>query len=239
MVMDDSYISQLRTDLLWGNELYIHKIFIFLLCFCWGIFHNRLFGIKGNEVKANFGIATSIIGLGLLTYYMNRTLAGSTLVDLFLVLCLGLMLSGLQELAQSRWKIGKATLISLGKAVCAIYACLLLAILGMSNLDVYGNFQEKYASNVYNYTIFQDFVSQIKATVPEKTWAKGEGTSAIYMELGWKNKAHDFGEVTTEEVLKHKRVFVIDRYYSVIPEGYQLAAEFSYNDVKFGYFVKE
>ena len=33
MVVDDNYISYLRTDLLWGNELYIHKIFVFLLCF--------------------------------------------------------------------------------------------------------------------------------------------------------------------------------------------------------------
>ena len=239
MVVDDNYISYLRTDLLWGNELYIHKIFVFLLCFCWGVFHNRLFGIQGNEQKANFGISVSIMGLGLLTYYMNRTLAGSALVDLFFVLFLGLMVSGVQELAQSKWRIRKTTLPGLGKALCGIYACLFLAGCAMSNLNVYANFQEKYTTNVYNYNLFQEFTSQVKQGVPRRTWAKGEGTSAIYMELGWKNKAYEFGDVTTEDIMKHKRVFLIDKYYAAVPPEYQMVSEFAYNDVKFGYFVRK
>lgn len=108
----------------------------------------------------------------------------------------------------------------------------------MSNLKVYSKFEEKYIANVYNYTKFQEFTSRVSQSVPEGTWAKGEETSAIYMELGWENKEDEFGVVTTEDIVKHDNVFIIDRYYAAVPEEYQLISEFTYNDVKFGYFAR-
>ena len=239
MVVDDGYISQLQTDLVWGNEFYIHKILVFLLCFCWGIFHNRLFGIQGNEAKANCSIAVSVMGLGLLTYYMNRTLAGHALVNLFFILCLGFIVSGAYELAAVRWNLRRSSFAGIGKAVCGVYACLLLAGCGMANLTVYSNFQEKYNTGVYDYDRFEDFVSQIGQAVPEDTWAKGEGTTAIYMELDRDNKAYEFGDVIAEEMQEQDKIFVIDRYFPSVPEEFQMVQQFAYNDVVFGYFVRK
>lgn len=239
MVVDDNYITQLQTDLAWGNEFYIHKILVFLLCFCWGIYHNRVFGIRGNEAKANCSIAVSVMGLGLLTYYMNRTLAGHALVNLFFILCLGFIVSGAYELAVVRWNLKRSSFAGIGKAVCGLYACLLLAGCGMANLTVYSNFQEKYSTGVYDYDKFEGFVSQIGQAVPEDTWAKGEGTTAIYMELGRNNKAYEFGDVIAEEMQEHDRIFVIDRYFPSVPDDFQMVQQFAYNDVVFGYFVRK
>lgn len=239
MVVDDSYISYLRTDLPWGNEIYMHKMIVFMLCLCWGIVHNKIFGVEGNKVKANFSIAVSVMGLGLLTYYMNRTLAGSALVDLPFTMCLGIMLSGILELAEAKWQLKKVSLACAAKAVCGIYACLFLVGYGMLNLTAYGNFQERYSTKVYDYAVFQDFARQVGQVVPEDTWAKGEGTSAIYMELGRKNKAYEFGDVTTEDIKEHDKIFIINKYYEFVPEQYELTNEFAYNDVKFGYFVRK
>lgn len=239
MVVDDNYISQLQTDLVWGNDIYVHKIIVFLLCFCWGIFHNCLFGIQGNEAKANCSTAVSVMGLGLLTYYMNRTLAGHALVDLFFILCLGFIVSGVYELAAARWNLGRSSFAGVGKAACGIYACLVLAGCGMTNLTAYSSFQERYSTGVYDYEKFEDFASRIGKAVPKDTWAKGEGTTAIYMELGRNNKAYEFGDVTSEEMHGHDKILVIDRYFPAVPEEFQMVQEFSYNDVVFGYFVRK
>lgn len=239
MLVDDSYIELLQTELKWGNDMYVHKIIVFLLCFCWGIFHNRIFGIKGNEAKANCSIAVSIMGLGLLTYYMNRTLAGHAMVDLFFVICLGFIMSGMTELAKVRWNLKKSSFVAVGKAVCGVYACLVLIGYGMMNLTVYPNFQERYSTAVYNYETFEEFANQVGQVVPEDTWAKGEGTSALYMQLGRKNKAYEFGDVTTEDMGKHDKIFVINRYFEAVPPEFQLVQEFAYNDIVFGYFVRK
>lgn len=239
MVVDDSYIEWLQTDLVWGNDLYVHKIIVFLLCFCWGIFHNRIFGIRGNEAKANCSIVVSIMGLGLLTYYMNRTLAGHAMVDLFFVICLGFIVSGMNELAKVKWNLKKSSFAVAGKAVCGLYACLVLAGYGMTNMTVYSNFQERYNTAVYNYGMFKEFTRQVEEVVPKNTWAKGEGTTAIYMELGRKNKAYEFGDVTTEDMSKHNKIFVINRYFGFVPPEFRLVQEFAYNDVVFGYFVRK
>ncbi len=239
MLVDSNYIHELRTELPWGNEIYIHKILVFILCFCWGILRNSVFGIKGDETKANTVVAVSVMGLGLLTYYMNRTLAGSKLVELFFMVCLGFLVSGALEIARRKWRLDKMSVYSVIKGVLAVYACFMLIGYTMYNITIYSNIQGKRQAQFYNYSCFQEFAREIEKSVPKDTWAKGEGSSAIYMELGWDKQTYEFNEVTAEEIKQQEAIFVGNNYYDIIPEDFELVQEFSYNDLCFGYYVKK
>lgn len=239
MAVNSDYLHELRTELPLGNEIYIHKIVVFVLCLAWGILRNSIFGVKGDEAKANCAVAISIMGLGLLTYYMNRTLAGSKLVDLFFMACLGFLFSGVVEIARKKWHFEKISFYGVIKAVVGIYACFMLIGYGMYNVTAYSNIQGKYQAEFYNYTCFRAFTDSIEQSIPKDTWAKGEGTSAIYMELGWDKQTYEFNEVTTEEMESQDAVFVLNKYYEVVPENFELVQEFGYNDLVFGYFVKK
>lgn len=239
MLVNSNYIHELRTELAWGNEIYVHKMLVFALCFCWGILRNSVFGIKGDEVKANCVVAVSIMGLGLLTYYMNRTLAGSKLVELFFMVCLGFLFSGVAEIAKRKWRLDKMSIYSVIKGICGVYACFMLIGYGMYNITIYSNIQGKCQAQFYEYSYFQNFVREIEKTVPKDTWAKGEGTSAIYMELGWDKQTYEFNEVTTEAIEQQEAIFVESKYYEAIPEDFELISEFPYNDLSFGYYVKQ
>lgn len=239
MVVDDACISSLCTPLEWGNMTYLHKVMIFLIYLCWGVLHNHLFGKEGMKEKAGYAVVTGIIGLGLTTYYVNRTLAGDHLVNLFFVICLGLILDGMSQIDKNRKHFREVHVYNVIKYMAGVYALVVLLGCGLESMGLYQGYVNKYNANAYSYEDFSAFAKEVAEVVPENTWAMGDGMSALYMELGWEKGTWGFGDVQADEIPKQDTVFVSNIRYDVVPENFTLVHEFIYYDIAFGYFVKE
>lgn len=237
-VVDKSYITALQTSLTWGNMTYLHKVIVFLGCLSWGILHNRLFGRRGTKKKAEYAVVVGIIGIGMITYYINRTLAGDSMVNLFFVICLGLILDGIEKVSKIKDLQKTVHIYIIIKFVLGVYALAVLLGCSLQSLEQYQRWVAKYDTKAYSYEDFQIFAQEVEQNVPRDTWAIGDGTSALYMELGWEKGTWGFGGTQADEIPEHDEVFVNNRQYGKVPTYYRLEHEFVYNDVIFGYFIK-
>lgn len=238
VLLDSSYMEWLRDGgkLLFGNVFYLHKISAFFVTFGWGIIHNRVFGIKGSEAKAVFAAVVSVMGLGLFTYYINRPLAGDKLIDLFFLIDLGVILSGMKTMTDDK---GKRSCHPM-KIILAVYAVLVFSGFILSGLRGYEKAVTQCNYGVYNYAEFQKFADEVGKEVPDGTWGDGEGVTAIFMELGRDKKTRKFDEVTTEAMRGQQSIFLYSKYYGAVPqEEYQLVKEFNYKGLIFGYFTRK
>ena len=239
MVVDEGYITSLCTPLEWDNMTYLHKMMVFMICLCWGAIHNRLFGKSGMKEKAGYAVVNGIIGLGLTTYYMNRTLAGDHLVNLFFAICLGLILDGMMPIVRNRENFRTFHVYNVVKYMAGVYALVVLLGCSLQSMGLYQGYVNKYDTNAYSYEHFSAFAQEIAEIVPENTWAMGDGMSALYMELGWEKGTWGFGDTQADEIPKQDAIFVSNIRYDVVPENFKLVQEFIYYDIAFGYFVKE
>lgn len=238
MAIDESYIKFLCTPIEWGNMIYLHRVMVFMFVLCWGMLYNPLFGIKGLEKKAGYAVVNGIIGLGLMTYYMNRTLAGDNLVNLFFVICLGLILDGITRISKIR-DARTAHIYNVIKYMTGVYAFLVLFGCGLQAIEVYQGYVDKYNGRAYSYDEFEEFAQEVSQTVPQNTWAMGEGTSALYMELGWEKGTWGFGDIQADEMPEQDGLFVCNARYEHVPDSFELVHEFEYYDIIFGYFTKK
>lgn len=237
MAVASDYIDDLRTVLKWGNKSYLHQTIIFLICFLWGGVHNKFWGKSGNESKAYYSAVVAIFGLGMNIYHINRTLSGDGLVRFFFVICLGLILSGATDTMKGDL-VWPSDGYIWSKIALGIYAFCVLLECGLSKIDFYQTFVNRVETKAYDYRYFKDFTDKIAETVPQDTWAMGEGTSAIYMELGWKKGTWAFSEVQGDEIRDQTEVFLNRSHYHLVPISFELVEEFEYGegDVSFGYF---
>lgn len=238
MAVDESYITMLQTKLIWGNMIYLHIVVVSLVCLCWGILHNHLFGKKGMEEKAGYAVVTGIMGLGLITYSINRTTAGDDMGNLFFVICLGLMLDGIVKVKRIE-DLRNIHIYNIIRYAVALYVLVVLSGCSMQSVGVYQRYLNRYKTKAYSYEEFQTFAQEVAQGVPRDTWAIGEGMSALYMELGWEKGTWGFGAAQADEISEHNTVFVSSVRYNLVPEHYKLEREFVYVDMAFGYFVKD
>lgn len=237
LVVDENYIAALCTPLTWGNMIYLHKVVVFLICLCWGILHNHLFGKKGMEEKAGYAVVTGIIGLGLMTYHVNRTASGDDLVNLFFVICLGLMLDGMTMVSKIE-HLRTVHIYNIVKYVVSIYALAVLLGCSLQTLGLYQGYVKKYDAKAYSYEDFKAFAREVSQVVPQNTWAMGEGMSALYMELGWEKGTWGMGDIQANEIPEQDAIFISNMRYYAVPGNYKLEREFIYSDIAFGYFIK-
>lgn len=237
MAIDDEYITSLCTPLIWGNKIYLHKILVFILCLSWGILHNSLFGKSGMKEKSGYAVVNGVIGLGLMTYYMNRTMAGDNIVNLFFVISLGLILDGTIKILKKEY-LQTAYFYYTIKGVIGIYALMILVGCSLQTMGLYQGYVNKYDAKAYSYEDFKLFAQEISNNIPANTWAMGDGMSAIYMELGWEKGTWGFGDTQAIEIADQDAIFVSNIRYNVVPSNFKLVHEFIYFDIAFGYFVK-
>lgn len=240
-MIDTEYVNGLETPLRWGNDIYIHKMIVFLICLCWGTANSildRNSDIK-NYAKSNYAVAVSIIGLGMFTYYINRTMAGHSLVNYCFVFALGLLISGGTDIIMSKISIKRLEVYDITKLIICVYAILMMNSVILSSSDLYNLFNIRYNTLAYNYENFTSFCEEIAEVVPQDIWAAGSGTSAIYMQLGWDNKIKTFINPDVQEVNDQSEIFVYFEGYHEAFDNFELVQEFEYNGCKYAYFIKK
>ncbi len=243
-LVNGDYMAKLSSPLQWKTDsIYLQQIFAFIVCFFWGILHNGVFGVEQTNAKANYAIANSIMGLGLTTYYVNRTDAGDMLVNLFFVSALCLMVSNVVEVIRNGASYRKAADMQKTrycvKGILGVWAAALLFICLCSSSNFYQLVINKHDRGAYNYKEFQAFAEKIEKGVPEGVWTGGNGSTAICMELGWTNKDLEWDDVTTEDIQKHDEVLLYQTDWPKAPQGYVKVQEFAYNDAVFGYYKRQ
>lgn len=239
MAVNTEYIEQLEATLEWGNKTYLHKIMVFLICFCWGITYIKCDRRNGNRVKANYAVTTAILGLGLSVYFINRPLATDNLVNIFFVICIGLLAGGMVETIKNWADLKYMEIYTLMKCIAGLYAIWVLILCGLRGFGVYQDFVVAYETGAYDYEDFKKLTYKIEESIPKDTWAIGEGMSAIYMELGWEKGTWGFASTQVEDILMQDQVFVSSSQYGYVLQEYRLICEFTYGDMVFGYFERE
>ncbi len=241
MLLDKSYMDSLVGPVEWGNAMYLHKIMAFLICLAIALLHNKLIGIEKDYVKTNTMAVTAIMGLGLITYYMNRTQATEGIINLYAAMCFGFLVSLAAEHIRDIKKAEKYSMTGILWTVLGFYAVIALLICFNTGIDWYGRVEGKFNNGAYNYKEFKDFTKQLKDSIPKDTWAKGEGTTAMYMELGWDKKTRDFCYFTDEDrqtLQQQDTLLVQNNFYGEIPAEFTLVQEFTFHDAVYGYYQR-
>jgi len=239
---EGTYIDYLRTELKWGNLPYLYMMFTFLGCVALSLRGTSIISKKG-ESHPIFVVsaAASIIGLALLTMWINRTVSVPSGVYIFVAVTLGLIAYGIvpeiKKFKESKlWNIYEVSKISL----CSL-ALIGLILMGVSSANVVENVENRYSSGHYEYGDFIQFTKEIEESVPEDTLAAGFGTTAIYMELGWDKKYYKFdGDAELENILSTNSSFFIGQelFHHVDPTTYHLEYEFVYKEQIYRYYVR-
>lgn len=241
-LVNGDYLGVLSTELKWGNLKYLHQVFAFIICLFWGVLHNKIFGLDKQEEKACYAAALSIVGIALSLYYVNRTLAGDALPNLFFACVLGLILSGVSDTLKNlkdRAAIRGVSVYGICKLFVGMWAVWMMFICVTDGASDYSLYTKKYESGAYDYTLVKKMAKDIRRHVPKDTWSTGIGSSALYFELGWKNKSPLWNSVVTEEIAQKDAVLLHSVHYEAVPKEFKKVREFTCGSAVFGYFVKE
>lgn len=241
-LVNGDYLGVLSTELEWGNLKYLHQVFAFIICLFWGALHNKIFGLKEQEGKACYAAGLSIVGIGLSLYYVNRTLAGDALPNLFFACALGLILSGVSDTLKNvkdRAGIRTVSVYGVCKLFVGMWAVWMMFICVTDGAADYSVYTKKYESGAYDYTQVKKMAKDIRRHVPKDTWSTGIGSSALYFELGWENKSPLWNSVVTEEIAQKDAVLLHSVHYEAVPKEFKKVREFTCGSAVFGYFVKE
>lgn len=239
---DGSYINQLRTELKWGNFPYLYMMFTFLGCLALSLRNTSIIS-KERSQSPIFVVsaAASVIGLVLLTMWINRTASDPTSVYIFITITLGLIAYGIVPEIKKFKEYKASDLYIIFKTCICSLALLGLILIGVTSADVGENFENRYSTGYYDYEDFVRFTEEIKGSVPEDTMAAGFGTTAIYMELGWDKKHYKFDDsAELENLLSSSSSFFIgcELFHHVDPTAYYLEDEFVYKEQIYGYYIR-
>lgn len=241
-VVDVSYMKSLTTPLYWGNYIYIHKMLFFLFCFAIAVLQIKSLKEREKYERVTVMLLITILGLGMMTYFINRPEAGERIIDLFAILLFGFWGEEAGAVWECTDKSSKVSLYKICRILIGLYAVMLLLVCAGAGGQCYHNMKEKIQKDAYDYEDFRKFTAEIRKEIPKDTWAKGEGSTAIYMELGWDKKTRDFDDFTSEDqktISEQSNILITEAYYDNVPEGFQLIREYSYHGIVYGYYCRQ
>ena len=249
------FVSVLQTELKFGNMYYIYAIIAYMCCLLWAL--SRVFFYKLNpkhDYKACSIAAISLMGLAILTYYINRTAAGVNCAYMQIIMCNSIIADAaiipLKSLIKRR-KSSIHNVIKIAIGTCAISVLTIIVLLSSYTLP---KAEERFNRGDYDIKALSALAEEVKATVPKDTYSIGFGTIDIYGMLGWDTQYHlrDFADLETDgkkdEILsminsdinkQEYDLFVGAGEYFFVPERFKLVKEFKFMDHTYGYFHSE
>lgn len=212
VLLENSYIVDFHMTLWqWGNAKWVYILITFAGLFVYALAKFGLFGKTYAKKETASMAMIAILGLGLMTFYVNRTDAGTSIVDLFWYFAIMVLLdrtsncssvTALSISGENKPYLGEEIIKILVHSGCVFFiSCMLLGV--QTSLDTFITWRLK--NNSWNYEVFQDELIEFEQAVPENTWASGDGLLYLYTILGW--DAH-YGEnpvefeyaITTDEM---------------------------------------
>ncbi|MDR2866999.1 MAG: hypothetical protein LBV13_06350 [Methanomassiliicoccaceae archaeon] len=244
---DSEYFGRLNTKWIWYTQTNITSIFmmfLFLGCIAWALRSTSMLSKKGSPSALPILAATvSITGLVLLTQCINRAVSVPGHVWIYAAVALGIIASGMVSEIRSikGWK--KFELYGLLKVSICSLALIGLALMGTAGMDLKDSFEDKHATGAYDNRAFVSFAEKVGAKVPKDTLAVGEGTSAIYLELGWDKHYYKFysTEVELKDCFSSNDSFFIKKSLSTHVDTikYGLAWDIVYKGTTYEYYVRK
>ncbi len=261
-LVNPEFMKALASKLYPFSKDYSFKLFTFLVCLFWSI---RDFFLEPEEKgagKFGFLFANAIIGLGLMTYYINRTIAGCLLNNIHYICCLGVLLEGTFERLKRNPKnqgaihapnrkglvmnrAGKMLpfrVKSVYETTClmlGLFSALMLSISILNSMNNFSAMTQKVSSEATDYDSLKEYAKEIASYIGDDTYSTGLGSSTLFFEIGKDKGGHQFYAMDVGEAQKHDAILLMKYHYDWVPDGYKMEKEFKYRDTAFGYFTKQ
>ncbi len=192
---------------------YMLELVLFLGAVVWS-FSNHYFLDKekkcGSSEKHQFLFFTGVLGLGQITYYMNRAAYFNLdiVYTIFIVLVCIYLESGIGAIGEIKWKkIKEESGKDLLKINTSIFMTVILTALSLGTLVQSGHAMNERAQRGYqNMDSLYAFLEELKLDVPINTFGFGQGVPELYGLMGWDTRCHviDFSD-RTELALQYVR----------------------------------
>lgn len=243
LISDTSYIDTLQTKLEWGNSPYMYTMFLFLGCIALALRDTSILSeAKPTSNTYIVAASVSVIGLALLTMWINRTVSTPSGVYIFIAIASGLITYGMiaEVKKLKNWKTFKVYEL-LKVSICSL-TLIGLVLMGATSANIGETIDDRYSSGCYDYSDFVYFTDEVEASVPKDTLAIGQGTTAIYMELGWDKGYYLFGQEddALESILSESDSFFVESnlFDYIDPVAYTVEDEFVYKGLFYRYYVR-
>lgn len=247
--------SEIATDLPIILSSYMLEMVLYAVMIGWVLYKYVFSKVEFAENElfdARLSVLLTIIGMGQMTYFMNRSAYYnlyishfSSILLLLIIIKRGLMCFKKIKFSSVKnlhcYEIMKGTMAGVILSVLAIWAT--GTIVGgaiRTNTRIDSGFQ--------NYRLISDFAHTIKEVVPEDTYAFGIGVPELYSILGWDTQCYvidfaDMNEWTTEYIVSQvdneSRIFTTKGIYESFElSEFSIVNTFEYNGNIFVYCVK-
>lgn len=128
-----------------------------------------------------------VMGIGQSYYYFNRSVAGTSCIQPYQILCMALLAAYALPVAKTAgdrlWKGVRA-----GTGMLMVFALCGLAISAV--VGVVPTLNSRIESGTYSMQTLLDVAAEVEAKVPPNTYAFGDFTQEIYAQLGWNPGYH-------------------------------------------------
>ena len=233
------YIDGLETPIQWNSEsLFI--VFSLLSLLIYSISRSKLF--KGNsEFDKNKMIplwaTLSTLGLLLMTYCINRTVADLYIIRLSFFVTLTIII----EQAIINLKTVKWNGIAIVTPIAILIVC--SSVLGVYAFNEIGgginDLQQREQNGLYDLNEYNEFVRAIEEKVDKDTFGSGYGVSELWMDLKWTNKTVYFYPEFEKNYGNEQSIFICMSHAHLIPPEYNCVQIFEYRGMTYGYYVHE
>ena len=239
-ITDMTYVGVLETKWVWANDIVFYLIVLLLCCFICGLPFGK--GTCSDDSRSLSSISICI--LALLSYGINRTLAGTggTWCFCVLIACVAV------DLLFVHLKDFKLTDISSESSKYLCHCISLLLIVGLSMSLVISAYvlpdrlESRVNGDCFAYDDFVSFSNYVGEHTDENTAAFGEGTTAIYSVLNRDKQEYSFflqyDDVITNTIEKYDHVLIYSGYVRAVPPDYILIETFSYKNCDYYYYQR-
>lgn len=220
-----NHISSISSPIEFGNAIYIHAIITCMICALWGLW--KFIVEKDDSENVFFSLVTAILGLGIVTYYVNDSEGGPTVFLAYFVIALTALASGVDD---------KKDCYSLVKKAACLYACTAIFVFGAMNRNFWKSPISIKQYNCYNYNEFQSFADGVNSMIAPDTKGGGMGVSALFLAMGRDDGTDDF-YFHMEDVQDTDHFLTVFSGQTEMGD-FALVNVFGYNEVGLGYYER-
>lgn len=247
-IMSETYnVNDLIAGVPVGPQFYIVEIIIFLIPISMTILKLSKNNYSGISKTDEIMLLSATIGLGCLTYYINRAAyANISICHFEILIILGVFCDYCYKKSD-----GSSSAVTKGELLLSKTVILLLTCLSMETVIYTAINLHIKQSTSWNMDSLNETLEEIKNKVPEDTYAYGPGVPIIYGLLGWDTQCaatdlEDFNNYSLDYIdsnLSSLDACFMNRNVSWQPlknlAAFEVAAVFTVNNTTFAYYQRK
>lgn len=185
LIGSNGYTQMLAENLLDSGEIgWLLPILLFSVSILVGLTATEWLPMATEENRTTrlYLLIFGVMGMGQSYYYFNRSIAGTSCIQPYQILCMTL-------LATYALPVGKTAAERLWKGVRAgVGVLMVFALCGLSLAALVGvvpTLNGRIETGTYSMQTLLDVAAEVQEKVPQNTYALGDFTQEIYAQLGW------------------------------------------------------